>query len=86
MMPNLEARPVAHRIPNAVRLAGISRSVIYQLIKRGQLPIVKIGRRTLIADDDLRALINRHRVARTAIRPSAFPPTELYRAVVAEQT
>jgi hypothetical protein len=34
------------------------------LIKDGELPTIKIGRRTLIADEDLRALLGRHRVGR----------------------
>jgi len=62
MPPKSEPRPLAHRLPSAVRQSGISRSLLYELIKRRELAVVKIGRRTLIADDDLRALIARHRV------------------------
>ena len=71
MTPEPDARPLAHQLQSAVRLTGISRSQLYELIKCGELPIVKVGRRTLIADDDLRALIGRHRVAaKTAPRRS----------------
>jgi excisionase family DNA binding protein len=66
MPPKLETRPLAHRLPSAVRLTGISRSLLYELIRRRELAVVKIGRRTLIADDDLRALIDRHRVGGAA--------------------
>ena len=66
MHPKTEMRPLAHQLPSAVRQTGISRSLLYQLIKRRELAVVKIGRRTLIADDDLRALIDRHRVGREA--------------------
>jgi len=63
MTSELEIRPLAHQLQSAVRLTGISRSQLYELIKRGELPIVKVGRRTLIADDDLRSLLGRHRIA-----------------------
>jgi excisionase family DNA binding protein len=63
MTSELEIRPLAHQLQSAVRLTGISRSQLYELIKHGELPIVKVGRRTLIADDDLRSLLCRHRVA-----------------------
>lgn len=55
---------VAHPIERAAKICGISRSRLYELIRDGELPISKIGRRTVIADEDLRALIRRHRVAR----------------------
>jgi excisionase family DNA binding protein len=86
MVPKPETRPLAHHISDAVRVTGISRSLLYDLIKRGELAIIKIGRRTLIAEDDLEALIARHRVTKAPARPSAFPPMELHRAVVNEQT
>jgi excisionase family DNA binding protein len=63
MTPEMELRPLAHQIPRAVQVSGFSRSRLYEFIKRGELPIVKVGRRTLIADEDLRALIGRYRKA-----------------------
>jgi len=49
-------RPAMHSIPSAVRYYNMSRSTIYRMFGTGQLRRVKLGRRTLIADDDLRAL------------------------------
>jgi excisionase family DNA binding protein len=63
MTAESEARPLAHQLPSASRASGISRSRLYELIKTRELPIVKVGRRTLITDDDLRALIARYRIA-----------------------
>jgi excisionase family DNA binding protein len=62
MLEEIELRPLAHTIPRAAFLSGLSRSTIYVLIKGGELPTVKVGRRTLISDDDLRVLIERHRM------------------------
>jgi excisionase family DNA binding protein len=61
MNAELELKPLAHQLPRAALISGISRSTLYVLIKNGELKTVKIGRRTLIADSDLRALIERHR-------------------------
>jgi excisionase family DNA binding protein len=52
-----EVTALAHSIKRAAHLSGISRSKLYEFIKGGKLPIVKVGRRTLVTDDDLRALI-----------------------------
>lgn len=49
--------PLAVRIPMAVRLTGISRSRIYELIEAGDLETVKVGRSTLIPYRSLKALI-----------------------------
>lgn len=49
------------RIPQAAQLLGIGRSSVYELIKRGELKTIKIGRSTLIPMDDLRAFIDRCR-------------------------
>ena len=64
MATEFEMKPLAHQLPRAAQIIGISRSLLYELIKRGELAVVKIGRRTLIADGDLRALIDRHRVGK----------------------
>jgi len=44
---------LAFSIPEAVELAGISRSTMYALIGAGRLPAVKIGRSTRIRRADL---------------------------------
>lgn len=46
--------PLAIPIHEAARLGGVSRSTIYQEIAKGKLKFRKIGRRTIIAMDDLR--------------------------------
>lgn len=42
-----------HTIPDAQEQLGIGRSTVYELIARGVIGTVKIGRRTLIAHDEL---------------------------------
>ncbi len=51
------AEPLAVRIPDAVRMTGIGRSKLYQLIASGELETIKIGRCTLITLDALRSLL-----------------------------
>lgn len=45
--------PIAVSIPDAVKATGISRSSLYEAMKRGDLPARKAGRRTLIRVTDL---------------------------------
>lgn len=42
-----------HPIPDAAVVLGIGRSTLYELIAAGQIKTVKIGRRTLVAQDEL---------------------------------
>jgi len=49
-----QPEPIAVAISEAVRLCGIGRSSIYEAIRRGDLPIRKSGRRTLLLMEDLR--------------------------------
>lgn len=46
--------PISVRIPDAVRMTGISRSRIYELIRDGRIEIVKRGSATLIPAESLR--------------------------------
>ena len=46
--------PLAVPIPEAARLGGVGRSTIYSEISKGNLKIRKVGRRSIIAMDDLR--------------------------------
>lgn len=46
-------------IKNAASEIGVGRTFTYKLIKDGELEIVKLGRRTLVKVDSIRALIER---------------------------
>jgi len=49
--------PFSVRIPDAVRMTGLSRSRIYQLIADGDIEAAKVGRSTVVLVASLRALI-----------------------------
>ncbi len=51
------ATPLLHRLPDAFESLGIGKSKGYELIKDGRLRVVKIGRRTLIAEEELRRYV-----------------------------
>ncbi len=55
----LPLEPLTVRIPVAIRLTGIGRSKLYELIKAGELQTVKIGTATLVTMASLRKLIER---------------------------
>lgn len=61
--------PVALTVNEACFQLSISRSMIYELIKAGKLPIYKIGRRTLIFYEDLLKLAVPVIVDKTETRP-----------------
>jgi excisionase family DNA binding protein len=44
-------------IAEAAKLLGISRSFAYELVKRGQLPVVRLGRRQLVPKESLSQLM-----------------------------
>jgi excisionase family DNA binding protein len=50
---------IAYTINEAVAVSGLGRTTIYDLFKRGELPRVKVGARTLIRRRDLEAMIER---------------------------
>lgn len=50
--------PITLTIPEAVRLTGISRSALYEALRRGHLTAKKAGRRTLITVVDLEAYVD----------------------------
>jgi len=51
--------PISVRIATAVKLTGIGRSTLYELIGSGEIETVKIGRSTLIPYRSLKRLILR---------------------------
>ena len=49
--------PIAVTIPDAVKASGMSRTALYDALKRGDLTARKAGRRTLISFADLQAFL-----------------------------
>ncbi|MEX0451787.1 helix-turn-helix domain-containing protein [Spiribacter sp. 218] len=54
-MSKEEANQLAYGVKDAVRILGISRSLLYQEMKAGRIKSVKVGRRTLIRRVDAEA-------------------------------
>jgi excisionase family DNA binding protein len=50
---------IAYTIKEAVTASGLGRTTIYELMKQGELPYVKIGARTLIRRSDLELMLER---------------------------
>lgn len=48
--------PLTVRISTAVRITGLSRSRIYELIQSGDIDTVKVGRCTLVQFESLKTL------------------------------
>jgi excisionase family DNA binding protein len=49
--------PIAVTIPDAVKLSGLSRSAIYEAMRRKDIVAHKAGRRTLLRYSDLDAYL-----------------------------
>lgn len=49
--------PIAVGVAEAVRLTGISRTTLYEMISDGRLPSLRIGRRRLILSEDLERVL-----------------------------
>jgi excisionase family DNA binding protein len=53
--------PISVKIPVAVRLTGLSRSRIYELMRSGDIEFAKVGSSTLILVESLREFIQSRR-------------------------
>jgi len=60
-VPPPAPEPLAVRIPEAMRLTGIGRSKLYELMASGAVETAKIGSCTLITFASLRQLIEKAR-------------------------
>jgi len=56
--PAPSSRQVAYSVPQAALALGISKTSVWKLIKEGDLPAVKLGRRTLIPTGALQTLLD----------------------------
>lgn len=52
------ANAFAFRIDGAYRMGGFGRTMAYELANRGELKLLRVGGRSLICGDSLRALLN----------------------------
>ncbi|MBN8850140.1 MAG: hypothetical protein BGO24_14360 [Sphingomonas sp. 67-36] len=61
LSPGLEAYRISVRVPDAVKLTGIKRTKLYELIRNGEIEIVKVGTATLIPIESLKKYIDAKR-------------------------
>lgn len=64
---------LSNTIAGAVARTGCSRTKLYEAIQRGELPIIKIGRKTLILETDLKKWLHRHRLRREVASATLAP-------------
>lgn len=57
MQGTITPEPLAYSVADAARVSAIGRTRLYALIGEGRLRATKLGKRTLIPADSLRALI-----------------------------
>ena len=55
--------PISVKVPEAVRLTGISRSRIYELMRSGDIEFAKVGSSTLILVESLRRFVHDRQTA-----------------------
>lgn len=53
--------PISVRISEAVRITGLSKSKIYQLIASGDIEAAKVGRATLVLIESLKSFLQARR-------------------------
>jgi hypothetical protein len=71
-------QPLAYTLDEIPQVARVGISKIKEEIAAGELPVVKIGKRTLVLDEDLRTYLARHRVTRgNGSEPAPAPPPEV---------
>jgi excisionase family DNA binding protein len=57
--PNADLSPITLRIADACRITGIGRSKFYELIKAGEIDVIKVGAITLVPMTSIDALLQR---------------------------
>jgi hypothetical protein len=69
-----ETPPIARTIRRWMQASGLGKTKIYELINRGELPVVRIDNCTLILDEDMAACLRRHRQFRGSNGSPSAPP------------
>lgn len=62
MMPPVPPDPICVKIDEAMRMIGVGRTKLYELIATNQIEVVKLGKSTRVTTASLRALVTRLRV------------------------
>jgi excisionase family DNA binding protein len=57
MHTDTTATPLVHDVTGACQMLHIGRSTFYKLVEGGYIPVLKLGRRTLVAHDALIAYV-----------------------------
>ena len=52
-------KQILHSVLSTAQMLGIGRSSLYLLLAEGEIPTVKIGRRTLIREDEILKYVER---------------------------
>lgn len=60
--PSGNLSPITLRIADACRITGIGRSKFYELIKAGEIDVIKVGAITLVPMSGIQALLERGRL------------------------
>ena len=60
--------PISVRIPEAVRMTGLSRSRLYELMRSGDIEYAKVGSSTLVLVESLRRFVHCSRRSAPASR------------------
>jgi excisionase family DNA binding protein len=63
--PNLPAESQLVRVTEVARHLSLSRSMIYQMMDRGVLPYVKLGKSRRVRWSDVQTLVDQNTVARS---------------------
>jgi excisionase family DNA binding protein len=56
-----ELPPISYSVDDAARVIGIGPATVWKWVSAKELPVIKIGRRTIIRHHDLVAFVERHR-------------------------
>ena len=57
-VPNPEERPTLNVWPETGQLLGLSKASTYEAIARGEIPVIRVGRRLLVPTAALRRLLS----------------------------
>ena len=47
-MAQLNARPLTVSVAEAARMLGIGRNLAYEAVRRGEIPVIRVGKRLLV--------------------------------------